>query len=266
MKSCFVAKVDEGSSKEYNLPRLIRRLQKDYATKSFLMEAPAVDKATVKRHKVTGSQMTGDLKDALMNIIQDIYTHIYTQHDGGNQFVSNRMALAFLLHGQVVLNILKDVPQFSPVLGQQGAAGLVETDYNLVDAVNIASRVQNQELTRVQHESKQSRYEMSASTIESMVKFAQQGSVYDDHPDRSPNPFVDLTKLIIAQFYDEPFEQMSASLSQTSREIALCSSAFAPLSHHLSPLVMHQDKAYLQEYKKAFPTDHFTVKAIPPEV
>jgi len=263
--------------KERSLSSLIRRFEQEFALRSCLVKIPPVDPEELQKDsKVSPSQFTGSLQDALMNHIQNMYAKIYRggDNDGGNTYVAMRVALACLLHGQLVMNIMKEVPHFGAVLGKKGAAGKLQTDFNLVTCLKAASRVQNKshpgrwENSQMPEESLHSRCSTTLEEMVANVKLELEGE--EAFPKRgeafpTSNPFDDVCSVVVAHFFDAQFERLEKSLDQLSRKISLCSPAYVPLSHHFGALFVHQDEKFLDTYREANPMDHYPKKFILPD-
>ena len=254
---------DPDSQKENNLAGLVRRFLIESATLSCLISPKDLDDKGVEAlraaQKPGTAHHTSDSTDPLFVHIQKKYSDVYTQEDKGAVYVAMRVALAYLLHGQISLDILKEVKEFSAVVGKDGAAGQVETDYMLASCLRSASRLQNKAhpVNLCPGARGYSRHAKSKATIQEMVALSK------DAPYPARNPFEDFCNIVVAHFFDETYENMFRELTTKCHEIQLCSPAYAPMSYHLGPLFVRQDSAHMLRYGKANPTDHFSFRFLP---
>jgi hypothetical protein len=99
---------------EYSLTTLLAREQAVIAVKAEMVQIKKIDSEKIfKNRKTHGGVDSNTLTVAVAHYIAEIFSHLLRK--SGDKHVAFRVAIPFLLHAQVTLQVLHTVPFYRPL-------------------------------------------------------------------------------------------------------------------------------------------------------
>eukprot|EP00762_Andalucia_godoyi_P001968 ANDGO_06089.mRNA.1 hypothetical protein len=269
------------------LPRLNHRHGQEMAIRLVHVHVQDLDMDhMLKKSQQNPGMIGGNLTEVLAVVVQRQYDDIYrgvprsvaegmdslaanSSTNGASTFFATRMATQSLLHGQSVLNLLLMVPKYAALLDPSGSVASKikstrDTPVFLVERVAEYSGVGGRGGDRLREKALRDARMRRSLEEPDVGTFADLLSSYQKPMANAFNwsgDFASLREIVervaIAMYFDAKLLGMKERLESLGDSFRVTLSTVNPTLTACSSLFIHQDPAFLSEYRRTFPMSHF---------